>query len=276
MPLAERRRTGFVEHTLHGLGQAIEHAVEAERLASHPGLLQRLDPRVKVVGALAWLIAAMAAHRISTVAALLILAVALAVASRLPWQALAARMWAGALFFSGGIALPALALTPGAPLLDLRVGGLAITRPGLAAAAMLVARAETAVTLSLLLVLSTRWSHVLKALRALHVPAVAVVVLGMTVRYALLLLDSARDMFVARRSRTVGPLDGGERRRLLAAGAGVLLEKSVRMSGEVHRAMLARGFRGEIHTLDDFHIEARDRAALLVASLVAAGAWWAG
>ena len=37
-----------------------------------------------------------------------------------------------------------------------------------------------------------------------------------------------------------------ERRRLASSAAGVLLSKSVQMSGEVHLAMRSRGFRGEI------------------------------
>ena len=48
-------------------------------------------------------------------------------------------------------------------------------------------------------------NHVLKALRVLRVPVVVVVVLGMTYRYILLLLEIAHEMFEARRSRTVSP-----------------------------------------------------------------------
>ena len=44
--------------------------------------------------------------------------------------------------------------------------------------------------------------------------------------------------------------DAPDRRRLVAASAGVLLEKSLQVSGEVHTAMLARGFRGEIRLLE--------------------------
>ena len=69
---------------------------------------------------------------------------------------------------------------------------------------LLVARVETAATLSVLLILCTPWSHVLKALRVLRVPVVFVVILGMTYRYILLLLQSAHDMFESRRSRMVG------------------------------------------------------------------------
>ena len=76
-------------------------------------------------------------------------------------------------------------------------------------------RAETAATLSVLIVLCTPWNNVLKALRVLRLPTVLVVILGMTYRYIFLLLRTAHDMFESRRSRMVGQLDG---RRAAADG----------------------------------------------------------
>ena len=62
------------------------------------------------------------------------------------------------LLFTGAIALPALFLTPGRTALSL--GGFAITAQGLRAAGFLLSRAETAATLSALLVLTTPWPWV--------------------------------------------------------------------------------------------------------------------
>ena len=86
-------------------------------------------------------------------------------------------------------------------------------------------RVETAATLALLLIYTTPWMHVLKALRVFRVPVVLVVILGMTCRYILLLLETAHEMFESRKSRTVGALDRGERRRMAISAAGVLLNR---------------------------------------------------
>ena len=94
-------------------------------------------------------------------------------------------------------------------------------------------------------------------------PVVLVVILSMTHRYAFLLLQTAGEMWEARRARRVGTLDGAQQRRMAAATAGVLLDKSLHLSGEVYLAMLARGFRGEAYTLDEFTFQPRDRLALL-------------
>ena len=114
------------------------------------------------------------------------------------------------------------------------------------------------VTLGTLLILTTPWTQVLKALRVLRVPALFVVILGMTYRYIFLMLQTARDMFESRQSRAVGRLPGPDQRRIAAASVGVLLSKSLQLSGDVYLAMQSRGFRGETHTLDEFAMTARD------------------
>jgi energy-coupling factor transporter transmembrane protein EcfT len=103
---------------------------------------------------------------------------------------------------------------------------------GLRSAAYLLSRAETAATLSALLILTTPWPWVLKALRVLKCPTVLVAVLGMTYRYVFEILRTALDMFESRRSRTVGALSAAESRRLAASAVGVLLSRR-HLSGDV-------------------------------------------
>ena len=126
------------------------------------------------------------------------------------------------LFFTGVIALPAIFVTPGEVWFRLPLLDWPVTVQGVRAALNLLVRVETATTLSVLLILTTPWMHVLKALRVLRVPVVFVVILGMTYRYIFVLLQTAADMFEARRSRLIGELDGAEQRRLASASVGVL------------------------------------------------------
>ena len=275
-PAHRRRRRGFLERNIAGLADALDHAATADEIARRGGWLQSLDPRAKIVGFGLLIVAAVAARRLETVGALLALAVAMATTSRVPWRVLAANAWVGVLAFTGWIALPAIFLTPGRPVCTLPGLHWTITAPGLQTAGLLLARAETTATLALTLVLSTPWTQVLKALRALRVPAVAVVILGMTHRYIFLLLHLAGDFFVARRSREVGALGPAGRRQVAAGAAGVLLGKSLQLSGEVYQAMQSRGFRGEVRTLEDFHWRPRDGGALAGFAATAAVACWLG
>jgi cobalt/nickel transport system permease protein len=139
-----------------------------------------------------------------------------------------------------------------------------------------MARVETTVTLSSLLVLTTPWMHLLKALRTLRVPVEVILLLAMTHRYAVLLAESANQMFESRQSRMVGRLSGAEQRRMMAATGGVLLSKTLETASEVHWAMQARGFRGEVRLLDEFRLRGRDYCALAGFAVAVAAAMLAG
>jgi cobalt/nickel transport system permease protein len=269
-------RAGFIEHTMEGLYGAMERAMYAEGLAAGGGLLQRLDPRVKVLGLIALIVAAALSARLWVIAAILALAVLLAALSRVSIARLAGSVWAGAFLFTGAIAAPALFLTPGEAAAHLPGLGWTITAQGLRTAAYLLLRVETAATLAILLVFTTPWAHVLKALRTVRAPVVFVVILGMTCRYILLMLETAHEMFESRKSRTVGAASRADQRRMAVSSAGVLMGKTYQLSGEVYLAMQARGFRGEVYVLDDFRMTARDWAALAGFAVLAAAAVWAG
>lgn len=256
--------------------EALEHALFREELARAPGLFERLDPRLKVPAILGLIIDAATARNLRTVLGLFGLSLLLAIASRAPLRALARRVWIAVLAFTGVIALPALFLTPGQVVYRLPALGWPVTLQGLTSAAYLVSRVETAATLSALLVWTTPWNHLLKALRVLRVPVAMVVILGMTYRYIFLLLHAARDMLESRRSRLVGWLDGPQRRRVAAASVGVLMSKSSDLSGDVYLAMQSRGFRGEVYILDEFRMRPLDWVMLAVFAVLIAAGFWSG
>jgi cobalt ECF transporter T component CbiQ len=270
-----RRRTGFIERSVESLAGALDHAQLCEDTAQNGGVLQGIDARVKVCGLLALIIAAVSARNAWVALAVWLAGTALALGSRISLRTLAVRTWAGVLAFTGFIALPAIFLTPGAPLLP-HWPHFPITEQGVVTAARLIVRAEAAATLAGLLVLTTPWTHVLKALRMLRVPTVLVLVLGMTYRYIFLLLRLAADFFEARRSRLIRCLTGAEQRRMAGAAAGVLLHKSLQLSEDVYLAMQARGFRGQAYTIHDLKMHTRDWIAAGCFCVAACAAYWGG
>jgi cobalt ECF transporter T component CbiQ len=257
--LLRRRSRSFIEATLASLLRASEYAAAAEHSAESGGLLQRVDPRVKVVGLILLVIVVAASRHLFVIGAMFAFALVLALLSGIGIVKLTNWVWTPVLIFTGSIALPAIIFAP----------------QGLRSAAYLLSRAETAATLSALLVLTTPWPWVLKALRVLKCPTVLVAILGMTHRYVFEILRTALDMFESRRSRTVGSLSSAESRRLAASAVGVLLSKSVHLSNDVHLAMQSRGFRGEVHVLPDFRARAADWYWLAgFVFLAAAALWW--
>ena len=262
------RSGGFFEHQIGNLLGVMEHAVCAERLAQDSGLLQRFDPRVRLAAMLVMIGLAISTRSLPVLYGLFAAAVGLAVLSRIPLSILARGIWLNVAMFAGVLALPAVFLVPGEALFHLPLLGWGASMQGVESAAFLIGRATTAATFAALTILATPWPHLLKALRALRVPAVAVVILSMSYRYIFLLLQTALDIFDARRSRLVGRLSGREKRRMLVANAGVLLSKSLHLADEAYFAMQSRGYRGELHVLVEFRMNPLDWAAL--AGLLAA------
>jgi cobalt/nickel transport system permease protein len=265
----------FIEHTLSGISETLERSIFAEQVVHLPGFLQKRDPRVKIIGLAALLLAVSLSHSLAVIAALYLMALGLAVASAVPLKLFITRVWLFMPFFTGVIALPAFFITPGPALVHLPLG-LVITQTGATSALFLLLRVGTSVSLTALLILTTPWNTVLKALKVLYLPDVVVLILGMTYRYIYLLLRIANDIFLARKSRSVGRLDGAGERRMVGAAAGVLLSRSLHMSSEVYLAMQSRGFYRSPRTLDTFKMTRTDWLACLGAAVIALAATWLG
>ncbi|MFN8482063.1 MAG: cobalt ECF transporter T component CbiQ [Anaerolineae bacterium] len=265
-----------VERTLAGLTDSIEQSLFAEEIAREPGALQTVDPRVKIVGFLAILLAVAFARNLWVLLILYALALLLAWVSRVPLGRFVKRVWLALPFFTGLVAIPVIFnfITPGVPVVVLSTSPyIAITEQGLRAASFLILRVGTSISFAILLVLVTPWATLLRALSVLKVPAVFLLVLGMTYRYIYLLLRTSSDMFMARQSRVVGRLQAADQRRVVTNTMGNLLSKSYDMSQDVYLAMLSRGYRGRPRTLDQFKMTGRDWlwAAGLVAAAIVAG-----
>jgi len=251
------RSRHILENTLHGIAETLERGLFAEEVSLRRGLLQGLDARVKVLATLALLVGVSLSHSLWVILGLNFLTVGLALASSIPAGFFIRRVWLALPFFTGVLVLPALFITPGPVLLHLPLG-LAITRTGVTTALFLLLRVSTSLSLAMLLILSTPWNTVLSALGVLHVPDIFILILGMTYRYIYLLLHTANDMFMSRKSRTVGRLTDAEARKTLASVSATLLSKSLNLSSEVYLAMESRGFRGSIVTLKPFRMQRRD------------------
>jgi cobalt/nickel transport system permease protein len=284
-PRAQFHRSprSFAERTLNGITDALEQTLFAEEIAHRPGLLQSLDPRCKLIGGFVLLVAISASHNLIVIFILYTLTLPIAYLSSIPLDFYFKRVWVFMPFFTGIVALPALfsPFTPGTPLITLIDQAsphiyLAITQPGVITAAFLLLRVGASVSIAVLLVLTTRWTVLLKALRVLRVPQVFVLVLGMTFRYIFLLLHTVNNMFLARQSRLAGRAVHEDDRKWLAAAMGVLVSKSYALSEEVYLAMQSRGFSGEARVMETLQWHRSDGVWMIGFMMIAATAIWLG
>ena len=261
--IGKRKKAGFVDKTIAGSAGLLRRAMFADDVSSASGLLQRIDARVKVVTLVGLLLAASLVHHVPVLAVMYLATLPLAVASRLSLSFFIRRVWLFIPIFTGVIVLPATFsfITGGDIVVPLghwfghRVG---LTRQGLQSAALIITRVATSISLVVLLTLTTPWSKLLAALRALHVPTMFVQVAGMAYRYLFHLLDSVTDMYTARKARTVGIASTRDSRAFVGATAGALFGKAHALSDEVYSAMIARGYNGQARTLDRSRVSSGD------------------
>lgn len=278
--VGRRRKASFLTRTIRGGSGILQQVLFGEDVAAAPGLLQRIDPRTKIVSLLALLVVAGLAHSMITLAALYALTLGLAAASAMPLGFFVRRVWLFVPIFTGIVVLPATlsVVTPGHVVLTLwHWHGVAegVTTQGLLAAARVVCRVAASISLVVLLTLTTPWVRLLAALRGLGVPRIVVLIVGMAYRFVFLLLGSVTDMFQARQARTPGtPRHDGTARAFVGAGVGALLGKSAQLSEEVHHAMLARGYRGDATTLERHRLRAADLGYAAAVVVVAAALIW--
>jgi cobalt/nickel transport system permease protein len=274
--IGKRKKGSFVEKTLTGAAGLLRQVMFSEDVATGQGLLQRLDPRVKLASLLVLLVATGLVHNIVVLIAAYALTLVLAAVSRLPVGFFVKRVWLFVPIFTGIVVLPATLsiVTHGDVVLQLWTWHghpEGFTSQGLTSAALVVSRVATSISLVVLLTLTTPWARLLAALRSLGVPTMFVLVIGMAYRYVFLLLGTVTDMYTARKARTVGAQqhDRGAR-EFLGASAGTLFGTAHHLSEEVHQAMVARGYRGNARTIQAFALTRLDVAAVAVVLVAAA------
>jgi cobalt ECF transporter T component CbiQ len=276
-----RRKGSFVEKTLSSGAGLLRQVMFADDVAGRQGLLQRLDPRLKAVSLLIGLVAVGLVHHVSTLVAAYALTLVLAAASRLPLGFFIKRVWLFVPIFTGIVVLPATLsiVTPGEVVLPLwhwHGAPQGFTAQGLTSAGLVISRVATSVSLVLLLTITTPWTRLLAALRALGVPRIFILIIGVAYRYVFLLLGTVTEMYEARKARTVSAARHDRAaRRFVAASAGALFGRAGHLSEEVHMAMVARGYRGNPRTLHTFRLRAADVVAAVVV-LAAAVAIYGG
>ena len=279
--IGRRRKGSFVSKTIDSTADVARQAIFADEIASKPGLLQRLDPRTKLVGLVALLLVASLVHRVPVLVGLYLGTLVLAWASRVPVWLFVRRVWLFIPIFTAVVVVPATlnVVTPGTIVVPLGTWfghELGMTRQGLLGAALIVSRVAVSVSLAVLVTFTTSWPQLLGALRSLRVPRMFVVVAAMAHRYIFYLLDAVTDLYLARRARTVKPENLESGRRFVGASAGVLFGKANHLTTEVHQAMVARGYRGDSRTLAPPAFTGVDLAAAGAVIAIAVGLWELG
>lgn len=243
------------------------------------GRLASADPRAKVLACAALVASASflrgfpalgAACAFSLLAALAAGAPSLRTAGAfLAVPALSAAVLAPAtlnLFSPGEAALSLMPLPPA------HLGGwaapprLEVTYEGLAAVARVLLRTTASAGFLLALAACTPPADLLGGLRALGLPRRGAEVLRMMARYLLTLADAAREIHLAKLSRSLLPPPGRSGRAWVSASVAELFRKCRSLADEVALAMESRGYRGQVRELPGRSWGGSEWVLLLLAS----------
>lgn len=255
-----------------------------DRYHETQSFLHRLDPRVKVVATMAFILSnallpdgAWIAFGFSWLFLLL--------ANRL------SNLSIGFTFRRSLVALPfaLIALTvlftiPGKPLSSFHFlfWNLTITDMGLLRFVSILVRSWLSVQMAILLVATARFPDIIHALEHLRVPAILTTIIAFLYRYLFVLADEVFRLMRARESRSAaaaGARSGGSvawRARIAGNMAGQLFLRSYERSDRVYNAMLARGYAGHMETIHPHELRRRDYLTVALVLLAILFFQWVG
>lgn len=246
---------------LKELLRVLGESLRIERFANRKGVLQRVDPRIKLLSFAGVIIVAVLLQSVLQFLVLLLLLTALAVASYLPLCVFFRRQ-AAFVAFSTVIVLPLPFITPGYALLTIPVGPwlLWVTFEGLYRAVFFTVRVWVCVAALSLLTLSTRFAALLHGMQRLHFPRLFIQLTAITYRFIFVFTDEAYQMGLAREARTVRKerLVRSRTWRTLSSMIGTLFIRAYERGEKVYQAMLARGYTGEFQLVSRLHCGAKD------------------
>lgn len=287
--VGDGRRTSFslVDRGVAVFARLLQEIFVQWDIASRCGRLQLLDARVKV---LFWVLLLMIISFKSTVYSLA------CIAGMIAMLTLGARVGPGHVYgkvlpltFFFGVLLSAPSMlnifAPGTlvfPLITLQgpVSVLTITIPqqigvteeGLTICLRLVLRVFASLSLSILMLSVTPFPEIIRALKLFHVPDFLLLILTLTGKYIYLFAQTVLDMYRAMKVRLVLGISSADFRVWSTGRMATIFRKTQMRADDIYRAMLCRGFSGEIRLAGARHLCISDwaGAGLLAVFVLAA------
>jgi cobalt/nickel transport system permease protein len=234
--------------------------------------IARINPSTKIIGIIVVIISATLINNLFPLILMLIAAIGITVSAKISRKQIS-HVWLGVPLFSLAIILPSILniVVPGhivaviwRPEQGSSIGPwhlpetIGITSTGLTAASRFILRVLICVTFTALLTATTRQDALIDGLRRLGMPRIFGMILAMMQRYISVLLQSAEEIHLAKLSRTLDGSSVLKEQRWAAAGIGSLFRRTHRLSEEIHRAMVSRGYDGDIRMLNQTRIRRKD------------------
>ena len=250
--------------------KTFQEIVYVERFSASNGVLQRIDPRVKLCSITAFILSAVAVRTVIPLSILFAAIVALCIVSKIPVKFFFLRTTIFVPIFAAVIALPLPFITPGVLLAKVEYGGLVvgITMEGIYRATQFTLKVWVCVASLVLLVLTARFSELVHVMEKFKFPGVLVTMTAVTYRFIFLFVNEAYRMALAKESRTVTRERWREAVRSLANMIATLFIRAHERGERVYLAMIARGYAGKVRSLGEMRCANRDWVFVSASALI--------
>jgi cobalt ECF transporter T component CbiQ len=121
-----------------------------------------------------------------------------------------------------------------------------LTREGIYGVAMLTLRVINSLSLSFLVLYTTPFHEVIRALKVLKVPDSFLIIITLCYKYIFIFSKTVEEMHLAKKSRIIRELNHAEAREWIAGRMAFIFRKTRLRCEEVFKAMIGRGFSDSI------------------------------
>jgi cobalt/nickel transport system permease protein len=269
-----RVSTSYINKGIESFAGILKEGYTQSESASKKGFFHELDTRVKVIFWLFLIIIISLKKEILPELGIFFAVFGLCLFSRINLVSLYKKIFLLGFFFGFLISLPSSlnVITRGKvflPIITLSKpydflgyyhipAVIGFTREGLSVVAMLTLRVVNSLSVSFLILYTTPFPEIIKALKVLKVPDAFLIIISLTYKYIFIFARIVSDMHLAKKSRLAGAVNRSEARNWVAGRIAFIFRKTQLRCDDVFKAMIGRGFSGEIKLYRYQKINGRD------------------
>jgi len=256
-----RVKVPFLERGMDHLAGVIRNGYAQWEFSSQNGFFQRIDARVKVLFLLFFILIVSLKREALPETCIWFFVFVLTLFSRLSILKVYKRVLFLGFIFGFLIALPSAfnVITKGEIILPIvklprpyafwiyrLPSEIGITREGIHTVAMLTVRVINSLSLSFLVLYTTPFHEIVRALKVLKAPDSFLMIITLCYKYILIFSKTVEDMHLAKKNRIIRELSHTEAREWIVGRMAFIFRKARLRCEEVFKAMIGRGFSDSI------------------------------
>jgi len=259
---AVKVKLSFVDKTMKNVSAFITASFSRYYTSHKKGLLQAVDPRVKVIFMLCFVVLINLTHAVESHLFLFLIILLFYILSRLKLMSAYKKILLIGFVFGFLIFAPASLniFTKGQSLLTLfkfSTGHqwwiykipkeIAITKEGIITVFTLTFRLINSVSIVFLVISTTTFENIIKSLSFFKIPGIFLLTLTMSYKYIFVLSRTVEEAYQALKMRWWNQGSVFEAENIVAGRVGYMFRKSWERYELIYQSMIARGFDGNVH-----------------------------